>query len=146
MPLNGFNIGRDVSITLNDSTPGVGALRFGLITSFNEKMMTSDEEFMGLDGITRRLRYVKGWSGQITIQRQDSAVDDYFARIEDGFYQGLSESPLYISKSMQEVNGSVTQWRHYGVLLKYDDAGTAQGDKSIVQTLSWVAIRRKKVA
>ena len=142
MPLNGFNIGRDVTLNL---ITDLGSMRLALVTSFSSKQENIDQEIKGLDGITRRLRYFNGWTGRLTVERQDSALDDYFARMEDGYYAGLNEAPVSISETIQENSGALTQWRYIGCLLKYDDAGEKRGDQSIKQSLSFIAFRRRKV-
>jgi hypothetical protein len=143
MALNGFTIGRDVTLTI--VTPS-GPLNLSLITGFQSKQDTIDEKIKGLDGITRYLRFFDAWSGRFTLDRRDSTLDDYFAQLESNYYQGLSEGGVSITETITEANGSVTQYRYISVLLKYDDAGEFAGDKSVKQTVSFVASRRLKIA
>lgn len=143
MPLNGFNVGRDVSLDIVSPT---GPLEFGLITKFTSKQDITDKKIKGLDGITRHVRFPDGWSGTFDIERQDSTLDDYFAGLEDDYYAGLNEQSCTLTETIEEVNGSVSQYRYEGVLLKFDDAGDKSGDNTISQKLSFVAARRKKVS
>jgi len=143
MPLNGFSIGRDV--TLNIVT-GSGPLSLNLITGFQSKQDTVEEKIKGLDGVTRHVRFFDAWSGRFTLERQDSTLDDYFSQLEANFYAGLNEQPATLTETITEVNGSVSQYRYLGVLLKYDDAGEYRGDTSVKQTMSFIASRRVKIA
>ena len=77
MPINNFSVGRDVSL---DITGPQGPLRFNLITNFNSKQATKEQAVMGLDGITRPVRFFDGWTGGFDIERQDSTIDDYLDR------------------------------------------------------------------
>lgn len=143
MPLNGFSVGRDVSL---DIVTASGPLTFGLITKFTSKQDITDKKIKGLDGITRHVRFPDGWSGTFDIERQDNTLDDYFAQLEADYYDGLNEQSCTMTETIQEVNGSVSQYRYLGVLLKFDDSGDKAGDNTIQQKLSFVAARRIKVA
>lgn len=143
MPLNGFSVGRDVSLDIVTPT---GPIRFSMVTKFMSKQDLVDKKIKGLDGITRHLRFPDGWTGSFEIERQDSTADDYFAAQEENYYQGQNELPCTITETIQEVNGSITQYRYVGVLLKFEDAGEWKGDESVKQKVSFVSARRQKVA
>lgn len=143
MPLNGFSVGRDVSL---DIIGPAGPLRFNLVTGFNSKPDITDQKIKGLDGITRHVRFPDGWSGAFDVTRSDSTIDDYFAQIEANYYAGLNEQPCTITETITEVSGAVTQYRYLQVLLKLDDAGQWQGDQTVKQKVSFVAARRVKVS
>lgn len=143
MPQNQFTIGRDVSL---DIVGPSGPLRFSLITSFESRPDVTDQKIKGLDGITRHVRFPDGWQGQFQIERQDSTLDDYWAQFEANYYAGVQEQPCTITETILEPNGTVTQWRYVGVLLKLDEHGTYQGDQTVKQRVSFLAARRLKVA
>lgn len=143
MPINGFSVGRDVSL---DIVGPSGPVRFSLITKFNSKQQTKTSQIKGLDGITRPVRFFDGWAGGFDIERQDSTVDDYFSQLEANYYSGLNEASVTITETITEANGAVTQYRYIGVLLQLDDAGDWAGDATVKQKLSFIASRRIKVA
>lgn len=143
MPLNGFSVGRDVA--LNITTPA-GPIALSLITEFKSKMDITDKKVKGLDGLTRHVRFPDGWTGTFTLQRQDSTADDYFAGIESNYYAGLNETPCTILETVSEVNGSISQYRYEGVLLRYEEAGDWKGDDTVMQSIGFVAARRLKVS
>jgi len=143
MPLNGFTVGRDIALTFVGPN---GPLQFNLITDFRSKPEITDQKIKGLDGITRHVRFPDGWSGSLSIERQDSTIDDYFAQLEANYYAGLNEQSMTITETITEVNGSVSQYQYTGVLLKLDDAGDYSGDKTVKQSVSFVAQRRFKVS
>ncbi|PKN07937.1 MAG: hypothetical protein CVU24_17990 [Betaproteobacteria bacterium HGW-Betaproteobacteria-18] len=143
MPVNGFTVGRDVTLTIITSS---GPLNLSLITSFKSKQDTSEQKVKGLDGITRHARFYDGWSGSFSLDRMNSNVDDYFAQLEDNYFMGINELPCTITETIQEVDGSVSQYRYTNVLLKLDDAGDYSGDKTVKQSISFVASRRQQTA
>jgi hypothetical protein len=143
MPINGFSVGRDVSL---DIVGPAGPVRFNLITKFTSKQDVKDNRVKGIDGITRPVRFFDGWTGGFDIERQDSTVDDYFSQLEANYYAGLNEASVTITETITEVSGAITQYRYVGVLLKLDDAGDYAGDSTVKQKISFVASRRLKVA
>ena len=143
MPVNGFTVGRDISL---DIVGPNGPLRFSLITEFDSKPDNTEQKIKGLDGVTRPLRFFDGWSGSFSLDRQDSTVDDYFATLEANYYAGIAETPCTITESITEVNGATTQYRYVGVILKLEEAGNFKGDASVKQKVGFFAQRRNKVA
>ena len=144
MPTDTFSTGRDITITF--VTPEVGPLTLDLVTSFNAKQISSEESPMGLDGIVRHVRFFKGWNGSFSFDRRSSVIDDYFALLEQNYWDGQSETGASMTTTIQETNGSVTQWRYTNVLAKYDDAGDYKGDATVKQTMSFLASKRLKIA
>lgn len=143
MPVNGFSVGRDVSL---DIVGPSGPVRFSLITKFSSKQQTKTSKIKGLDGITRPVRFFDGWDGSFEIERQDSTVDDYFSQLEANYYSGLNDASVTITETITEVSGAVSQYRYTGVLLQLDDAGDYAGDSTVKQKVSFISSRRIKVA
>lgn len=143
MPVNGYTVGKDIQLTI--VVPS-GVLNLTKITGFRSKQDVIDQKVKPLDGITDYLRFFDAWSGSFTLDRTDGTLDDYFSALEANFYAGLTEGPVSITETIQEVSGAVSQYRYTRVLLKYDDAGEFAGDKTVTQTVSFVAGRRIKIA
>lgn len=142
MPLNGFNVGRDIALDIIDSK---GPVRFGLITGFDSKPLSKEEEVTGIDGVTRYLNSPKGYQGAFDIERQGSELDKYFAQMEADFYAGKNTLPCMIQETIQNPNGGYTTFRYVGVVLKFDDAGSWKGTSSVKQKVSFKASRRELV-
>lgn len=142
MPLNTFSTGRDVTLTV--VTPS-GPISFNLITAFHSSPVTGQVKVKGIDGITRHALFPDGWTGGFDIERSDSTVDDYFAQLEDNYYQGQNIGSSTITETITEPNGAVTQYRYLQVLLQLDDAGSWMGDQTVKQKISFMASRRKKI-
>jgi len=143
MPVNGFSVGRDVTLTIVTAS---GPLNLNLITGFHKVQQTVETKIKGLDGVTRHVRFFDGWTGGFDIERADSTVDDYFAQLESNYYAGINEQPGTLTETITEVNGSISQYRYLQVLLKYDDAGNWAGDATVKQKLSFVASQRQKIS
>lgn len=143
MPNNNFSVGRDISLTI---ITGSGPLRLNLQTNFTANQKTTDQTIKGLDGITRPVRFFDGWAGSLSLERQDSTIDDYFTQLESNYYAGINEQPVTITETITEVSGAISQYRYLGVLLSLADGGSWSSDSTVKQTINWVASRRIKVS
>lgn len=142
MPVNGYSVGRDC--TLNINTPS-GVLRLAKLTNFTAKQETRDLKVMGMDGITDHMVLPDSWGGDFKIERKDSTLDDYFCQLEADYYSGLNLAQSTITETITEVSGKTSQYRFEGVQFQLTDAGDWGGEKTVSQSLRWVASRRLKV-
>lgn len=144
MSQQGYSVGRDVTVVaiLPDGT----TLRFGIVTGFDAKQDTTDQRIKRITGDNDHLRFYDGWSGSFKAERRGPELDTYFASLEANFYAGIDEPPCTIQQTIQEPDGSISQYRFERVLLKYDDPGSWAGDKSVSQSVSFMAARRIKQA
>lgn len=143
MPMNGFTVGRDVTLNIFGSDGATHS--FPTLTGFDKKQATVDIQSKGMDGVIRHLKLPDGWSGTITVDRSGSEVDDYFAQLESSYYGGQNITAAQITETITEANGSTTQYRYTGVMLKLDDAGRSAGENLVSQSISWVASKRLKI-
>lgn len=141
-PINGFTIGKDTTLVIN--TPS-GVKKFSLITGFSSKPETTTIKVKGLDGITRPLVFHDGWGGQFDLERQNGELESYWAELEENYHAGISLQAGTIIETIREADGSVTQYRYTGVVLKLEDLGDRAGDKTVKQKLGFMASRRIKV-
>jgi hypothetical protein len=143
MAMNNFNTGRD--LTLNIVGYQGTIVSFPLLTGFDAKQSTNNIKIKGMDGVVRFLDIPDGWSGTLSFERQDATWDTYFSSLESDYYSGVNIQAASITETMQNPDGSTSQYRFTGVMFKYDDAGSWMGDKNVPIKLSWSAGRRIKV-
>lgn len=143
MPLNGYSVGRDWTVTVQLAT---GPLTLNKLLKFDSKQDATDVRVKRLDGITDHVRFFDGWTGSFEVERADSTVDNLFALLEANYYLGINETPAQIYETVAEVNGAVSQFRFDGCMLTYDDAGQKAGDATVKQKITFKASRRVKVS
>lgn len=148
MPVNtGFgtlNIGKDVLLDI--TLPNNQVLQVSYITAFTAKQNTKELDSKGLDGINRLSSLPDTWSGDFSVDRANSNLDDYFAAVEAGYYSNNGVlNAVRITETISEANGVITQYRYDGVALSYTDAGNYAGDAYVKQKISWKASKRIKV-
>lgn len=142
MPQNGYSLGRDVSLNVTTSN---GPLTINKITGFSTKQETSKQKIKRLDGVLDSLRFFDGWSGSFDVERQDSAIEDYFIGLEANYYAGINEIPATILETVSNPDGSTSQYRYERVILSLDQAGDWRGDASVKIKVSFEASRKKQV-
>lgn len=143
MPVNGFSVGKDVSLTVLNPN---GNLTMVGLTSFTNKPVFTSIKSKRLDGKTYFGNIPDGWSGSFKVDRLDPSVDIFFAAAEAGYFAGQNNPAGTIQEVISEADGTTTTWRYDGVVLKLDDAGTWEGDKRVEQTIMYDATTKVKVA
>lgn len=143
MPQGNYSIGRDIGLTI--VTPD-GPLTLNTITSFKSKSDDNVQKLVLINGITDHLRFFQGWSGSFDIERASAVLDQYFALTEDRYFRGIRERYASITETIQEINGSISQFRYPRTILSFSDAGDYAGDKSVKQSMSFVSGRRIQIA
>ena len=140
---NGYTQGKDVSI---DIMGPYGLISISKIMSFESKPVVQKETKTPLNGITDTLLTPQGWEGSFKVERTDSTLDDFWARWEDDYYNGVLQNPATITETIKESSGNVSVYRYDTVVLHLTEAGSKEGLKTISQTMSFTAARRRKVA
>jgi hypothetical protein len=143
MPVNGFTVGRDVSIVINGPS---GPITLNGITEFMAKGVYTTLKSKPLNGEPIHGYIPDGWEISFKLDRMDSGVDDLAAAFESGYYNGDNQPAGTINESIQESSGAISKYRFTGFVMKVDNPGDFSGDKKVEQSLSGLASRRKKVA
>lgn len=140
MPVNSYSTGRDLILSI---VAGGTRLQFQGLTSFRSKQDTIESVVTKIDGVNDHQRFFKGWSGSFMFERQSGLIDKYFNQLEANYYVGITENPVYIQEIVSENGGGFSKYLYEKVLLKLDDAGEWAGDKTVKQSISFIASRRK---
>jgi hypothetical protein len=143
MPVNNFSVGRDLNFTL---VGPYGVVTVNGVTDYAAKQMSTDLKHKGLDGIVRHGEIPDGWEISIKLERQDPILDQLFARLEADYYAGVNIQGGTIVETITEKDGSISQYRYEGVVLKLDGAGDFKGDSFVSLGLTGNASRRIRVS
>lgn len=139
--LNSFNVGRDgFQITIFDLI--YGKQTFSGMTSFDSKPRTKELESEGIDGNTRFRNVPNGHEGTFQFDRGDVNVEKYFALLESNFYANLPPPKVVITHTINELDGSVSQFQYIDGVLKLTDAGSWKGLDKVQQSVGWKASKK----
>lgn len=141
MPQQDFSVGRDIqSVTIN--TP-FGILAPSLVTDFSAKPEVSKKKSKGLtDGLVRTIVMQEGYNGTIELDRKNQAVDRFFAQLEAAYYAGQNIGYSTIMQTIQEKDGTISQFQFVGVVLVLEDAGHWKTDELVHMKLMFEAQQR----
>ena len=142
MPVNSFSVGKDISYQVVTAS---GVLTLTGKTDYSVKPMFTELKHKGLNGVTDHGVIPDGWQIDLRFDRKDPAVDNYFAQLENDYYNGVNQKGGTIYERILEADGSITEFRYENVILKYDSAGDWKGDSLISVSVSAMASRRKRV-
>jgi len=145
MPVNNFTIGKDISLVINSGSNGRLDVSAG-ITDFTADPQTTELSSKNLNGVKKFAIIHDGWKGSFKIDRFNPILDNFWAVVEAAYYSGVNQLAGTIYETITEADGSVTQWRYTGVILKLEKAGDFGGDKKVEQSMSFMASKRNKVA
>jgi hypothetical protein len=138
---NSFNTGRDgYQLTIISAT--LGKITFNGITSFETKPTVVKLKSVALDGRIRHRTIPDGHTGTIELDRQDASFDTYFAGVEANFFAGLPPDAIFITHTIQELDGSTSQWQYTDIALTPEDAGTWKGQDKVTEKMTFEAGRK----
>lgn len=143
MPLNGYTLGKDAAFTV--VTPS-GLLTLNGLTGFDSEPVYEDLKSKPLNGPPNHAAIPAGHKGNFKIDRSDATIDSYFAAFEAAYFAGQNQQPGTILETIQEADGSVSQWRYGGVILKLTKGGNFEADKKVEQTIEFFASTKVRVA
>ena len=86
-----------------------------------------------------------GWKGQLDFDRTDPSIDIYFDNFETAYWSGGNPLSGTITQTIQEKDGSVTQFVFTGVAMKLSQAGQWKAAEKVSQKIDWSAGRRRRV-
>lgn len=135
-----FNIGSDASLTILVNNAPVASM---LLTKFSIKQITNRLESMPINDDPNYRENEKGWEGSCEFDRSTSVLDDFFAAKESLRFAGQLPPVIVLNYSINNTDGSLSRFRLEKVAVKLDNAGDHSQDEKVVQTMGWVAGRRK---
>jgi hypothetical protein len=138
-----LNIGKDVVLDLVNSNGQTIAVN--ITNGFTAKQDAKVIDSKGLDGINRVAAIPDTWSGDFSLDRSGSGLDDLFAAIEAQYYNTGVLNNFRITQTIQEASGIISQYRFDGVAISLPDAGDWKGDAFVKQKISWKASKRLKM-
>lgn len=143
MPMkNAFSLGHDIAVDFNLPQ---GPVRFTIITDVARKQNVKDVESHGIDGVCRYAVIPGGYEGTLEVDRGGPALDQAIDTLDQLYYAGAPVPYGSILETINEPDGSITQWRFSLVVFNAEDLGSWKGDAKVTQKLRWKASFRTQV-
>ena len=146
MPAAGRSVGRDQTIVLVDPNYNGGLpLSFPVVSATDLRQLAKRLQWIALDGTNSYAEIPQGWEGSVTVDRANGAVMNYFVQTEANYYAGSSTSQVYLSQTITNADGSVSQYRYIGGTMKLSDAGKFAGDEKVTLKIDIVFSRVQRI-
>jgi hypothetical protein len=146
MPVNGYSVGRDVTVTVAGPGGTSIVIPASEITAFDKRPLKREDVSRPLNSPPMFLYMPDGWRGTFSVDRQDSTLDSFQAALEAAFWAGTNSLSGTILETITEPDGSTSQYRYNGVMLWVDEPGSAAADRKISQRVEWSASTRVQVS
>ncbi len=95
-----FSVGRDCQVVVLGAYGRVDLVH---VTGFESRQMTASVRVDRIDGLQLGAELPKGWEGTFDLERGNSAVDDFIAKLETAYYNGQSPSPGTLYQVRQRI-------------------------------------------
>lgn len=142
---NSFNVGRDgAQVTIFDSS--IGQVTISGITSFETKPEMVKLKSVHIGGRILRRAIPDGHTGTFDLDRQDPSFETYFANFEANYFAQLPPSSITITHTINNLDGSVSQFQYTDVALYPDEAGKWAGQEKVTQKFTFEAGRKIQLA
>lgn len=144
MPANRNTIGRDISVVL--VTPR-GELNVApeAITGWSSNRRAVMSSRKGMAGPPRHRQSPDGWEGSFSIDRFDSGIEDHFIALDEAYYRGENTYGGTIQETINNPDGSVSQYRYTGVELNLTSVGDRSPDDEVAYTVEFMASQKIRV-
>jgi hypothetical protein len=123
-----------------------GTLTMTGLTDFTADPMTTDIRSKLIDGTPLFGFIPDGYKGSFKMDRLNPNMDNYWAQVEADYFAGKNNLAGTITEIIQEADGSTTEWRYDGVVLRLEKSGDWGGDKKVEQMVSFEAAHKVKVS
>jgi hypothetical protein len=144
MPVNNLSIGHDVTVTIFDFATQA-TVSFPARTGFTAEPMTKTINSEPLNGPPLFAEAPNGWKGTFDFDRTDASIDVYFANYEKTYYGGGNPLNGSVTETIQEKDGSVSQFEFSGVAMRLAQAGSWKSAEKVVQRIDWNASTRYQI-
>ena len=137
-----FSVGRDCQLVVMGA---YGRIDLSHVTAFESRQVTASVRVDRIDGSQLAAELPKGWDGHFELERGNSAVDDFIAKVESAFLSGKPAATGSLYQYIAEADGSLSTYQFDGVVFKLAHAGAWRGDQSVKQRLEFFASSRRRI-
>lgn len=145
MPVNGYTVGRDVTVNMVGPDGVNIILSPEQITNFTAKPLKREDWSRPLNSPPQPLYMPDGWKITIACDRKDASLDSYQSDVEQAYWSGQNMLAGTILQTVIEANGTTTQYRFDSVQFWIEEPGNYVADGKVNQHIEASAATRKRV-
>ncbi|QTP32617.1 MULTISPECIES: hypothetical protein [Burkholderia] len=142
---NDFSVGRDgAQLTIIDSN--FGTVTINGITKFEAKPAVVKLKSVQIRGRILHKTVPDGHALSFELDRQDPSYEQYFADAEASYFAGLPAAAIFLTHTINNPDGTVSQYQYLDMALAPDDDGSFEGQAKVTQKFSAEAGRKIRLA
>lgn len=142
---NSFNVGRDgQQLTIIDSN--YGTVTINGIIRFEAKPAVIKLKSVQIGGRILYRTIPDGHELSFEIDRQDPSYEQYFANAEANYYAQLAPSVIFVTWTINNLDGSVSQYQYSDMAMAPEDDGTWEGQTKVTQKFTAQAGRKLRIS
>lgn len=142
---NSFNVGRDgAQLTIIDSN--YGTVTIDGITKFSAKPAVVKLKSVAINGRLKFRTIPDGHELSFELDRTDPSYEQYFAQKEANYYAGLSPAAIFVTWTIKNLDGSISQFQYSDMDLAPEDDGEWEGQNKVTQKFTAQAGRKTQLA
>lgn len=145
MPVNGFTVGRDITVNIVGPDGVNIVLPPDQVTNFDAKPLKREDWSRPLNSPPKPLYMPDGWRGTIECDRKDSSLDNYQNSVEQAYWAGENMLSGTVLATITEGNGTTSQWLYEGCQFWVEETGNYRADGKVAQRVEFCASRRRNV-
>lgn len=138
MPINGFNVGTDYSISYFNGQTGT-LQDFGDIQDVKLTALKHDLKNMPYNAVPRYGYVPDGFHVTFTVVRTGRAMEELFVTFSAAFNAGQVQKPGFLNKSINNPDGSTSRYQYTNFVIFPVDLGDISREKIITQRLEGMA-------
>ena len=145
MSVNTLSVGVDFNFGMYDANTGA-TLDMGDIQSIKETANKHDIVSRPYNAPPKYGYVPDGYGGTFTIVRTGSQMEDLQIRLSNQFNSGAPVKAGYLNKIVTDQSGVVKKYIYTGVTFFMTDIGDISREKTITQTVTWMASDKQPLA
>ena len=142
MSISTFSVGRDTQLVVIGPT---GRIDLAHVIAFESRQLTQSIRISRLDGTHIGMELPKGWEGSFELDRGDSVIEDFIAKLESDFYNGTVDGFGTMYQFVTEPDASISTYQFGSVVFRLVSAGQWRGDSAVKQKLEFYASKRTRI-
>ena len=144
MSVNGLNVGVDFNFGLFD-TNTQQVLPLGDVQSVKETAQKHDIKSMPYNAPPKFGYIPDGYSGTFAITRTGSQMEQLQILLANNFNNGVPIQSGFLNKIVNDA-GVVSKYQYTGVTFFLSDIGDISREKTVTQTMVWMASDKQRLA
>jgi len=144
LPIQNFSLGHDVTVTIYDNNTN-SLVSFPAQTGWQANPIYKNLKSSPLNSFPIYAEVPDGWRGSFDFDRTNNTIDVYFANFEAAYWAGGNPLDGSITETIQEDDGTVTQFVYVGVSMRLANSGQWRSGEKVSQRIDWSCSTRQRI-